>query len=54
MKKQIIIFILFFISLKIFAQQIGTCNKNVYKVGIIQENIPVCFYFEEKQGLIST
>ena len=55
MKKKILTILFILITVKLFAkEQIGTCDKNVYKVGFIQNNIPVCFYFEEEQGLIST
>ncbi len=53
MKKKIIVFILFELIFSLFAkEQIGICNKNVYNIGIIQNNIPVCFYYEDNQGLI--
>lgn len=55
MKKKILVILFILITVKIFAkEQIGTCNENVYKVGLIQKNIPVCLFFEEEQGLIST
>ena len=54
MKKKIIVFILFELIFSLFAkEQIGICNKNVYNIGIIQNNIPVCFYYEDNQVLIS-
>ena len=47
MKKKIIVFILFELIFSLFAkEQIGICNKNVYNIGIIQNNIPVCFYYD--------
>ena len=55
MKKITIVFLLILTTINLFAkEQIGTCNKNVYNVGVIQNNVPVCFCFEETQGLIST
>ena len=54
MKKKTLITLFILITVKLIAkEQIGTCNKNVFNVGFIQNNIPVCFYFEEEQGLIS-
>ncbi|MCQ2588448.1 MAG: hypothetical protein MJ174_10055 [Treponema sp.] len=54
MKKKVYIFIFFCLTINLFAkEQIGECKKNVYKVGIIQNNVPVCFYYEDVQGLIS-
>ena len=54
MRKKVIIFILLGMIFSLFAkEQIGVCDKSVYNVGIIQNNIPICFYYEDKQGLIS-
>ena len=54
MRKKVIIFILLGMIFSLFAkEQIGVCDKSVYNVGIIQNNIPVCFYYEDNQGLIS-
>ena len=54
MKKKVIIFILFGMIFSLFAkEQIGICDKSVYNVGFIQNNIPICFYYEDSQGLIS-
>ena len=53
MKKKILVILFILITVKIFAkEQIGTCNENVYKVGLIQKNIPVCLSFEIKKLLI--
>lgn len=54
MKKNFLIIVFFLLIVNLFAkEQIGECNKNVYNVGIIQNNVPVCFYYEDIEGLIS-
>lgn len=54
MKRKLFVFLLLLLSIKLFAaKQIGRSENNVYKIGLVQKNIPVSFYFEENQGLIS-
>lgn len=54
MKRVLLIFLFFLFSNNLFAaKQIGVSEKNVYKIGLIQDSIPVSLCFEDTQGLIS-
>ena len=50
----IISFVILCMSMKLIAKEkIETCSPNVYQLYILENETPVCFYYEEEEGLIS-